>query len=182
MLLQSSDMASPFPSGLLNANTSKNVLLSSNSLNGTNCNKNSTSALTVFKECFGPSCFLNNTLLFFYLSPEIDFQPGGPVRQPYLTYRRERLHRLSELISWNRFLGFLSVYKFGLCFYCSTHAVPTPFENDYRNTSTLPIANKICEHISLAVCETLICGFLNMLFRVVVSKCFHGQMVRDEKG
>jgi hypothetical protein len=31
-------------------------------------------------------------------SPGIDSQPGGPVRQPYLTYRPARLHRLSESI------------------------------------------------------------------------------------
>jgi hypothetical protein len=34
-------------------------------------------------------------------------QPGGPVRQPYLTHRPARLHRLAESIPWNRFLGSL---------------------------------------------------------------------------
>jgi hypothetical protein len=29
-------------------------------------------------------------------SPRIDSQPGGPVRQPYLSYRPDRLHRLAE--------------------------------------------------------------------------------------
>jgi hypothetical protein len=48
--------------------------------------------------------------------PGIDSQPGGPVRQHYLTYRPARLHRLAKLISWNRFLGSLDVYKFGLWF------------------------------------------------------------------
>ena len=38
-------------------------------------------------------------------NPGIDSQPGRPVRQPYLTYRSTRLHRL----------GSLNVYKFGLC-------------------------------------------------------------------
>ncbi len=47
-------------------------------------------------------------------SPGIDSQPGGPVRQPYLTYRPARLHRLAESIPWNRFLGFFNVYKYGL--------------------------------------------------------------------
>jgi hypothetical protein len=47
-------------------------------------------------------------------SPGIDFQPGGPVRQPYLTYRFARLHRLAESIPWNWFLGSLKVYKFRL--------------------------------------------------------------------
>jgi hypothetical protein len=42
----------------------------------------------------------------------IDSQPGGPVRQPYLTFRPARLHRLAESIPRNRFLN---VYKFGLC-------------------------------------------------------------------
>ncbi len=45
----------------------------------------------------------------------IDSQPGGgPVRQPYKTYRLARLHRLAESVPWDRFLGSLSVYKFGL--------------------------------------------------------------------
>ncbi len=38
--------------------------------------------------------------------PEIDSQPGGPVRQPYLAYRPARLHRTEELIprktSWSK--------------------------------------------------------------------------------
>jgi hypothetical protein len=29
-------------------------------------------------------------------SPRIDSQPGGPVRQPYLSYRPAKLHRLAE--------------------------------------------------------------------------------------
>ncbi len=48
-------------------------------------------------------------------SPGIGFQPGRrPLRQPYLTYRPAKLHRLAESIPWNRFLGSLNVYKFGL--------------------------------------------------------------------
>ncbi len=50
----------------------------------------------------------------FLKSPGIDSQPVGPVRQPYLTYRPARLHRLAESVPWNRFLGSLIVYKFGL--------------------------------------------------------------------
>jgi hypothetical protein len=50
----------------------------------------------------------------FLWSPGIDSQPGGPVRQPYLTYRPARLHRLAKSISWNRFLGSLNVYKYGI--------------------------------------------------------------------
>jgi hypothetical protein len=44
----------------------------------------------------------------FLRRPGIDSQPVGPVRlvrQPYLTYRPARLHRLAESIPWNRFLG-----------------------------------------------------------------------------
>jgi hypothetical protein len=48
-------------------------------------------------------------------SPGIDSQPGGPVRQPSLTYRPARLHRLAESIPWHRFLGSLNVSKYGLC-------------------------------------------------------------------
>ncbi len=47
-------------------------------------------------------------------SPGIDFQPGGTVRQPYLSYRSARLHRLAESIPQNRLLGFINVYKYGL--------------------------------------------------------------------
>ncbi len=32
--------------------------------------------------------------------PGIDFQPGGPVRQPYFSYRPVRLHSLAESIPW----------------------------------------------------------------------------------
>jgi hypothetical protein len=44
-------------------------------------------------------------------SPGIDTQPGGPVRQPYLTYRPAGLYRLAESILCNRILSSLSVYK-----------------------------------------------------------------------
>ncbi len=50
-------------------------------------------------------------------SPGIDFQPGGSIRQPYLTYRPARLHRLAESIPWHRFLGSLNVYKLRLRFH-----------------------------------------------------------------
>ncbi len=33
-------------------------------------------------------------------NPRIDSLSGGPVRQPYLTYRPARLHRLAESIPW----------------------------------------------------------------------------------
>ncbi len=48
--------------------------------------------------------------VFLLRSPGIDFQPGGPLRQPYLSYWPDRLHRLR-----NRFQGSLNVYKYGLC-------------------------------------------------------------------
>jgi hypothetical protein len=47
-------------------------------------------------------------------SPGTDSQPVGPLRQPYLTYRAARLHRLAESIPWNRFLDSLKFYKVGL--------------------------------------------------------------------
>ncbi len=43
-------------------------------------------------------------------SPGIDPLSGGPERQPYMSYRPTRLHRLTESISRNRFLGFINVY------------------------------------------------------------------------
>ena len=65
-------------------------------------------------------------------SQGINSQPGGPVRQAYLTYLPARLHWLAEsipgllkrlqirayslpkLVPVNRFLGSLNVYKSGL--------------------------------------------------------------------
>ncbi len=32
-----------------------------------------------------------------------------------LSYRPTRLHKLAESIPWNRFLGYINVYKYGLC-------------------------------------------------------------------
>jgi hypothetical protein len=46
-------------------------------------------------------------------SPGIDSQLGGPVLQPCLTYGLPG-YILAELIPWNRLLGSLNVYKFGL--------------------------------------------------------------------
>ncbi len=50
-------------------------------------------------------------------SPGIDAQPGGPVRQPYLTYWPARLHRLAESIPGIDSTGFLNFYnyEFWLC-------------------------------------------------------------------
>jgi hypothetical protein len=47
-------------------------------------------------------------------SPRIDSQAGVPVRQPYLSYRPDKLHRLAKPIPRNRFLGSINVYKYGL--------------------------------------------------------------------
>jgi hypothetical protein len=47
-------------------------------------------------------------------SPRIDSQAGVPVRQPYLSYRPDKLHRLAKSIPRNRFLGSINVYKYGL--------------------------------------------------------------------
>ncbi len=49
-------------------------------------------------------------------SPGIDFQLGGPIRQPYLSCRPARQHRLAESNQRNLFLGFWNVYTgSGLC-------------------------------------------------------------------
>ncbi len=43
-----------------------------------------------------------------------------PARQPYLSYRPDRLHRLAKSIPRNRFLGSINVYKYELrCKYIS---------------------------------------------------------------
>jgi hypothetical protein len=44
----------------------------------------------------------------------IDYQPAGPVRQPYLLYWPARLHRLEESIPRNRFQVSLKVLKYRL--------------------------------------------------------------------
>jgi hypothetical protein len=52
-------------------------------------------------------------------SPGIDSQTGGPVQQPYLTYRPARLHMLTESIPWNRVLGSL-LKRFQIRIKCSS--------------------------------------------------------------
>jgi hypothetical protein len=47
-----------------------------------------------------------------FMEPRNRF-PGGPVRQPYLSYRPAMLHRLAESNPRNRFLVSLNVYKYG---------------------------------------------------------------------
>jgi hypothetical protein len=54
-------------------------------------------------------------------SPGIDSQPCGPVRQPYLSHWPTRLHRLTESIPRNRFLGSKNVYRYG--FWLEAHIV-----------------------------------------------------------
>ncbi len=60
---------------------------------------------------YGPAKALFVNLL---RSPGINSKHGGPVRQPYLTYRPARLHRLAISIPWNRLLGSLKIYKYEL--------------------------------------------------------------------
>ncbi len=61
--------------------------------------------------------------------PGINFQPGGPVRHPYFSYRPVRLHRLAKSIPRNRFLGSINVYKYGLSESKEKHGVwdPMPY-------------------------------------------------------
>ncbi len=63
--------------------------------------------------------------------PRNRFPAVVPVRQPYLSYRPARLHRLAESIPRNRFLGSINVYKYGL----------RPLERDYRER---PHAQPLC--------------------------------------
>jgi hypothetical protein len=64
----------------------------------------------------------------FLWSLGIDSQPGGLVRQLYLSYRPARLHRLAESGPRNRFLGSINVYKYGLCLLCAG----SPYKLDAR--------------------------------------------------
>jgi hypothetical protein len=61
-----------------------------------------------FLETLQSPVFLN-----LFRSPGID-SLGGPVRQPYLSYRLARRYWLAESVPRNRFLGSLNVYKYGL--------------------------------------------------------------------
>ncbi len=70
-------------------------------------------------------------------SPEIDSQPGGPVRHPYLTYRTARLHRLAESIPWNRYLGSFNYSKFRLWTLQHLCTVSSHSHVLYKNTSTV---------------------------------------------
>jgi hypothetical protein len=80
-------------------------------------------------------------------SPGIDSQPGGPVQQPYLTYRHTRLYRLAEAIPWYRFLGSLNVYKFGLRPGASAKENATPVKQE-----------KITAKISFSACQCVSAG------------------------
>jgi hypothetical protein len=70
--------------------------------------------------------------------PGIDSQPVGPVRQPYLSYRPSRLHRLAESIPWHRFLGSINVYKYGLRLHYGSETVAKRFHAESsRDTDDL---------------------------------------------
>jgi hypothetical protein len=57
----------------------------------------------------------NSTRIFKRLrSPEINSKESIPPAYVGLSYRPARLHRLAEAIPWNRFLGTLNFYKYGL--------------------------------------------------------------------
>ncbi len=83
------------------------------------------------------SLLLTNTELVFVnllRSPKIDSQPGGPVRQPYLSYRCDNplcrtgptvyIVRRNQSIPWNRFPGSINVYKYGLCIASANLLIP----------------------------------------------------------
>jgi hypothetical protein len=95
-----------------------------------------------FKKGLGQSPEFVNLLR----SPRIDYQSGGQVRHPYLSYRPDRLHRLAELIPRNQFLGSLNVYKYGhrrnnasqlicvffICRQRNNYSAPRCFLHDYK--------------------------------------------------
>ncbi len=63
----------------------------------------------VFKQSMGTKYRVGTGLLYRcararickpFKEPGIDSQSRGPVRQPYLLYRLNRLHRLAESIPW----------------------------------------------------------------------------------
>ncbi len=76
--------------------------------------------------------------------PFKDFQPGGPVRQPYFSYRPVRLHRR------NRFLGSINVYKYGLCTQHTMHEI-------YNLSRTIKCP--FCELLTRQVCQFSEIGF-----------------------
>jgi hypothetical protein len=57
-------------------------------------------SMDFFTDTFSTIILVRSEPIFVNLlrSPGIDSQPDGPVRQPYLTYRPTKLHRLGELI------------------------------------------------------------------------------------
>jgi hypothetical protein len=68
-------------------------------------NFKSTASLCLYQADIHGCWLAESVFLNLLRSPGIDFQHGGPVRQPYVSYRPARLHRLAESISRNRFLG-----------------------------------------------------------------------------
>ena len=66
---------------------------------------------------------LHSELYFFYQSTLLVFYRAGIFKKSMgarhrvgigLSYRPARLHRLTEFIPWNRFLGSINVLKYGL--------------------------------------------------------------------
>ncbi len=90
------------------------------------------------------------------MEPRNRSQPGGPVQQPYLSYRPARLHSLAESIPRNRFLGSINVYKYGLS--TITLSVPSPhwlFKNSSSDGPVRQTGNRsLC---SLKVYEFGLC-------------------------
>ncbi len=78
-------------------------------------------------------------------SPGIDSQPDGLVRQPYLTFLPARQHRPAEWIPWNRFLGSLNVYKYGLR---SQLAISEPPPPPHTHTHTILVQGQVDRGLS----------------------------------
>jgi hypothetical protein len=101
--------------------------------------------------------------------PGIDSQPGGPVRQPYFSYRPARLHRLAKSIPRNRFLGSINVYKYGLCSLNSQFCTRSILRPILRPVHCVQTGGNVAPSIFFLLTGTLPLYFL--LFLSVYSIC-----------
>jgi hypothetical protein len=77
-----------------------------------------------------------------FKEPKNRFQALRAVRQPYLSYRPDRLHRLAKSIPQNRFLDSINVYKYGLRVGAGVSKVQQPPRPPPPTTYTVTKLNK----------------------------------------
>ncbi len=90
-----------------------------------------------------PSTFTNScsepVFVDHLRSPGIDSHPGGPVRQPYFSYL------VDGFDFWNRFLGSIKYYKYGLWLSRLAESIPGLL-NSLKISAPCPPIGQNCYH------------------------------------